>query len=54
MEVRIIKGLEEVKEAKEVKEERRAGQWRLRRTGRADWSLANTREEYQGGSQLVK
>ncbi len=52
--MRIIKDLEEVKEAKEVKEERRAGQWRLRRTGRADWSLVNTREEYQGGSQLVK
>ena len=52
--MRIIKGLEEVKEAKEVKEERRAGQWRLRRTGRTDWSLANTREEYQGGIRLVK
>ena len=54
MEVRIVKDLEVVEEANEVKEERRAGQWRLRRTGRADWSLANTREEYQGGSHLVK
>ena len=46
MEVRIVKDLEEVKEAKEVedvKENARAAQWRASRTGRADWSLANTR-----------
>jgi len=44
--VRIVKDLEVVKEAKEVKdvkENARAAQWRASRTGRADWSLANTR-----------
>jgi len=57
LEVRIVKDLEGVegaKEVKDVKENARAAQWRASRTGRADWSLANTREEYQGGSQLVK
>ena len=46
MEVRIVKDLEGVegaKEVKDVKENARAAQWRASRTGRADWSLANTR-----------
>ncbi len=41
--MRIIKDLEEVKEAKDVKENTRAAQWRASRAGRAEWSLANTR-----------
>ena len=46
MEVRIVKDLEGVegaKEVKDVKENARAAQWRASRTVRADWSLANTR-----------
>ena len=46
LEVRIVKDLEAIKEAKEVKdvkENARAAQWLASRTGRADWSLANTR-----------
>ena len=42
MEVRIVKDLEEVKEAKEVKKDKGVPQWRASRTVRADWSLANT------------
>ena len=57
MEVRIVKDLEGVegaKEVKDVKENARAAQWRASRTGRADWSLANTRERLARRYQLVK
>jgi len=55
--VRIVKDLEVVKEAKEVKEvkeDERAAQCRVGGTGKADWSFANTGEEYHAGYQLVK